>query len=89
MLEKLFHLQESGTTVRREVVAGCTTFMTLSYIIFVQPAVLSAAGMDAGAMMAAHLSGSVRYGWNADWCQPTSRFDGRWQTAEGTAGPVF
>ena len=53
MLEKLFHLQESGTTVRREVVAGCTTFMTLSYIIFVQPAVLSAAGMDAGAVMAA------------------------------------
>ena len=51
MLEKLFHLQESGTTVRREVVAGCTTFMTLSYIIFVQPAVLSAAGMDAGAVL--------------------------------------
>ena len=53
MLEKLFHLQESGTTVKREIVAGCTTFMTLSYIIFVQPAVLSAAGMDAGAVMAA------------------------------------
>ncbi len=53
MLEKLFRLQESGTTVRREIVAGCTTFMTLSYIIFVQPAVLSAAGMDSGAVMAA------------------------------------
>ena len=53
MLEKLFHLQESGTTVRREVVAGCTTFMTLSYIIFVQPAVLSTAGMDSGAVMVA------------------------------------
>ena len=53
MLEKLFRLQESGTTVKREVVAGCTTFMTLSYIIFVQPAVLSAAGMDSGAVMAA------------------------------------
>ena len=53
MLEKLFHLQEAGTTVRREIVAGCTTFMTLSYIIFVQPAVLSAAGMDSGAVMAA------------------------------------
>ncbi len=53
MLEKLFRLQESGTTVKREIVAGCTTFMTLSYIIFVQPAVLSAAGMDAGAVMAA------------------------------------
>ena len=53
MLEKLFRLQESGTTVKREIVAGCTTFMTLSYIIFVQPAVLSVAGMDPGAVMAA------------------------------------
>ena len=53
MLEKLFRLQESGTTVKREIVAGCTTFMTLSYIIFVQPAVLAAAGMDSGAVMAA------------------------------------
>jgi AGZA family xanthine/uracil permease-like MFS transporter len=53
MLERLFHLQASGTNVRREIIAGCTTFMTLSYIIFVQPAVLSAAGMDAGAVMAA------------------------------------
>ena len=53
MLERLFRLQESGTTVKREIVAGCTTFMTLSYIIFVQPAVLSAAGMDSGAVMAA------------------------------------
>ena len=53
MLEKLFRLQESGTTVKREIVAGCTTFMTLSYIIFVQPAVLSAAGMDSDAVMAA------------------------------------
>ena len=53
MLEKWFHLQESGTTVKREIVAGCTTFMTLSYIIFVQPAVLAAAGMDSGAVMAA------------------------------------
>ena len=53
MLEKWFRLQESGTTVKREIVAGCTTFMTLSYIIFVQPAVLSAAGMDSGAVMAA------------------------------------
>ncbi len=53
MLEKLFHLQEAGTTLKREVVAGCTTFATLSYIIFVQPAVLSEAGMNSGAVMAA------------------------------------
>jgi AGZA family xanthine/uracil permease-like MFS transporter len=53
MLEKLFHLQESGTNIKREVIAGFTTFMTLSYIIFVQPAVLGAAGMDPSAVMAA------------------------------------
>ena len=53
MLEKLFRLQEAGTTLKREIVAGCTTFATLSYIIFVQPAVLSAAGMDPGAVMTA------------------------------------
>ena len=53
MIEKLFRLQESGTTIKREIVAGCTTFMTLSYIIFVQPAVLAAAGMEAGAVMVA------------------------------------
>jgi len=40
MIDKLFNLQASETTVRREIVAGCTTFMTLSYIIFVQPAIL-------------------------------------------------
>ena len=49
MIEKLFNLKESGTNVRVETVAGITTFMTLSYIIFVQPAVLGAAGMDPGA----------------------------------------
>ena len=53
MLEKLFRLQESGTTLKREIVAGCTTFATLSYIIFVQPTVLSEAGMDSGAVMTA------------------------------------
>ena len=53
MLEKLFRLQEARTTLKREIVAGCTTFTTLSYIIFVQPAVLSAAGMDPGAVMTA------------------------------------
>jgi AGZA family xanthine/uracil permease-like MFS transporter len=46
MLERLFKLQASGTTVRREVVAGATTFMTMAYIIFVQPQVLK--GVIAG-----------------------------------------
>lgn len=53
MLEKLFRIKENGTSIRREIVAGCTTFMTLSYIIFVQPALLSIAGMEPGAVMVA------------------------------------
>ncbi|MGH7629101.1 MAG: NCS2 family permease [Gemmatimonadales bacterium] len=44
---------KAGTTIRTELVAGATTFATLSYIIFVQPAVLAGAGMDFGAVMAA------------------------------------
>ncbi len=53
MLEKLFRCEELGTTLKREIAAGCTTFMTLSYIIFVNPALLAQAGMDSGAVMAA------------------------------------
>jgi adenine/guanine/hypoxanthine permease len=52
-LDKTFHLTESRTTVRTEVLAGVTTFMTMSYIIFVQPAVLSTTGMDFRAVLAA------------------------------------
>ncbi len=50
MLEKLFHLHRHGTTVRTEVVAGLTTFLTGAYIIFVHPEILSQAGMDKGAL---------------------------------------
>jgi AGZA family xanthine/uracil permease-like MFS transporter len=52
-VDRFFQLHESGSTVRTEIVAGATTFAALSYIIFVQPAVLSGAGMDFGAVMAA------------------------------------
>ncbi len=45
MLEKLFKLQEHGTNVRTEMVAGLTTFLTMAYIIFVNPQILGAAGM--------------------------------------------
>ena len=45
-----FKLKENGTSVRIEVLAGATTFATMAYIIFVQPAVLGAAGMDPGAV---------------------------------------
>ncbi len=53
MLERLFRLSAAGTTTRRELVAGVTTFLTMAYIIFVQPTVLSAAGMDRGAVLTA------------------------------------
>ncbi|MDA0738015.1 MAG: NCS2 family permease [Nitrospirae bacterium] len=53
MLEKYFHLSARGTTVHTELLGGTTTFFTLSYIIFVQPTLLSATGMDFGAVMVA------------------------------------
>lgn len=53
MWERWFRLSQSGTTVRTEVLAGVTTFLTMAYIIFVQPAVLGAAGMDQGAVLTA------------------------------------
>ena len=53
ILEERFALAAHGTTVRTEVLAGLTTFLTMAYIIFVQPAVLSAAGMDFGAVLTA------------------------------------
>ena len=43
MLEQVFKLSENKTTVRTEVVAGITTFLTMAYIIFVNPAILAAA----------------------------------------------
>jgi AGZA family xanthine/uracil permease-like MFS transporter len=52
-LERTFHLSASNTTIRTEALAGLTTFMTMSYIIFVQPAVLSTTGMDFQAVLAA------------------------------------
>src|SRR5215470_7850317 len=52
-LEQTFHLSASHTTIRTEIIAGLTTFMTMSYIIFVQPAVLSTTGLDFEAVLAA------------------------------------
>ena len=53
MLEKFFKLSENGTDVKTEVVAGITTFMTMAYILAVNPSILSAAGMDQGAVFTA------------------------------------
>ncbi|MUK63848.1 NCS2 family permease [Aliivibrio fischeri] len=53
MLEKLFQLKANGTNVRTEVIAGITTFLTMAYVIFVNPAILADAGMDKGAVFVA------------------------------------
>ena len=53
LCEKLFHLKENGTNVKTEVIAGVTTFMTMAYILAVNPSILSAAGMDSGAVFTA------------------------------------
>ncbi len=53
MLQKLFGFNPSGMTVRTEIVAGVTTFLTMSYILAVNPSILSVAGMDKGAVFTA------------------------------------
>lgn len=71
MFERLFKLSEHGTTVRTELIAGVTTFLTMSYIIFVNPDILSTTGMDRNAIfvatcLAAAL-GSMVMGLVANW----------------------
>lgn len=53
VLERLFHLRENKTNVRTEILAGATTFMTLAYILFVNPNILKDAGMPVAATFAA------------------------------------
>lgn len=53
MLEKLFKLKDNNTTVKTEVIAGLTTFMTMAYILAVNPSMLTAAGMDTNAALIA------------------------------------
>ena len=53
MFEKVFKLHENGTTLRTELVAGLTTFMTMVYILALNPSILSASGMEAGAVLTA------------------------------------
>ena len=52
-LDKLFHLKEHNTDVKTEVIAGITTFMTMAYILAVNPNILEASGMDRGAVFTA------------------------------------
>ena len=53
LLERLFKLSEHGTTVRTEILAGVTTFLTMCYIVIVNPGILSLTGMDFGAVFVA------------------------------------
>ena len=59
MLEKIFKLKENETTVSKEFIAGLTTFMAMSYAIFVIPSILSQAGMDYQAVYGATILASV------------------------------
>ena len=53
MLDRLFHLRDRGTTPRTEVLAGATTFLTMVYIVVVNPSILAQAGIDPGAAFVA------------------------------------
>ncbi len=53
LIEDFFHPEDLNTNIRAKAIAGLTTFMTMAYIIFVNPAVISQAGMDFGAAMMA------------------------------------
>ncbi len=59
MLNRIFRLDQYQTTVRREVAAGTTTYLTMAYVAVVNPRILGEAGMDRGAVFVATLLGSV------------------------------
>ena len=58
--ERMFHIQERGSSLRTEVLAGATTFLTMAYIVFVNPDILSEAGMPVPAVAAATEAKSSR-----------------------------
>ena len=58
-MEKFFHLKENGTTVSTEVMAGLTTFFAMSYIIIVNPQILSQTGMPWGGVFLATIIAAI------------------------------
>ena len=58
-LDKLFKLSENNTNVKNELLAGFTTFMTMAYIVFVNPSILSDAGMPFGGVFIATIAGAI------------------------------
>ena len=68
MLERFFKLSENNTDVKTEVLAGITTFMTMAYILAVNPSILSATGMDQGALFTATaLASLIHLHWHPVW----------------------
>src|SRR5215472_11387990 len=65
LLDHYFGLRESGSDVRTEFIAGVTTFLTMVYIVFVNPQILSSAGMDKGAVFVATFTAVLehKYSW--------------------------
>ena len=59
MLEKIFKLKQNKTSVTTELIAGLTTFMAISYIIFINPAILSKTGMDYNSVYVATILASM------------------------------
>ncbi len=60
LFERVFHLSENQTTVRRELLAGLTTFMTMAYVVVVNPRILSEAGMPVeGVLFATCISAAL------------------------------
>ena len=57
--EKTFKLKKHGTNIKTEIMAGITTFMTMSYILAVNPQILSESGMDYGAVFSATILASI------------------------------
>lgn len=55
-ISKFFHLKENNTSFKTELLAGLTTFVSMSYILFVNPNVLGASGMDKGALFTVNCS---------------------------------
>ena len=80
-LDRFFHLSQRGTTVRREILGGCTTFCSMAYLVLVIPDLLSGTGLDFGEVMTATCLvagiGSIALGLasNLPWCwSPASCF---------------
>ncbi|MEB5482466.1 solute carrier family 23 protein, partial [Shouchella clausii] len=70
-MDRFFKLTENGTSVKQELLAGFTTFLAMAYILFVNPDILGAAGMDVGAVFVATalaaMTGSIIMGLVANY----------------------